>query len=250
MAGMPDPFNGTSASHVTFSDLPAGATVIARGSASGEPDARRLRPWGGTRRRRRPAGRVRLRERPGHRAHPRERRAVRRGLHRLRRRAVAVRIRHRGHDRPRRLDGYRHVGRRHRARARRLSGARRHPDERSGQRGQARPGDAGRVCLPAGRQQRRQAVRGDRRDRVRRRPGVQAGTGGPRRAGWAGCVAIGHGGFDDLRLGRQERDPEDEPRHRRDRRGRPLPGSSRGRERLPVHRPRGQRTRSSSTSPS
>jgi subtilisin family serine protease len=37
MAGMPNPFAGSSASHVTFGDLPAGATVIATGQASGEP---------------------------------------------------------------------------------------------------------------------------------------------------------------------------------------------------------------------
>ena len=36
MAGMPDPFNGTSASHVTFGDLPAGSTVIAA-TPSGDP---------------------------------------------------------------------------------------------------------------------------------------------------------------------------------------------------------------------
>ena len=37
MAGMPDPFQGTSASHVTFSDLPPGATVIANAQNDGGP---------------------------------------------------------------------------------------------------------------------------------------------------------------------------------------------------------------------
>jgi subtilisin family serine protease len=36
-AGLPDPFSGTSASHVTFSDLPSGAIVVAHGVGSGEP---------------------------------------------------------------------------------------------------------------------------------------------------------------------------------------------------------------------
>jgi hypothetical protein len=37
MAGMPNPFSGTAASHVTFSDLPGGATLVASGSGGGEP---------------------------------------------------------------------------------------------------------------------------------------------------------------------------------------------------------------------
>jgi hypothetical protein len=37
MAGVPDPFSGSSASHVTFADLPAGATAVAHGLSSGEP---------------------------------------------------------------------------------------------------------------------------------------------------------------------------------------------------------------------
>ena len=37
MAGLPNPFEGSSASHVTFSDLPAGATVVAAGTNSGDP---------------------------------------------------------------------------------------------------------------------------------------------------------------------------------------------------------------------
>ena len=36
-AGLPDPFTGTRASHVTFSDLPAGATIITHGTGGGEP---------------------------------------------------------------------------------------------------------------------------------------------------------------------------------------------------------------------
>jgi subtilisin family serine protease len=37
VAGVPDPMNGSSASHVTFADLPAGATVIAAASSDGQP---------------------------------------------------------------------------------------------------------------------------------------------------------------------------------------------------------------------
>ena len=37
VAGLPDPFSGTSASHVTFADLPGGATAVAHGVNSGEP---------------------------------------------------------------------------------------------------------------------------------------------------------------------------------------------------------------------
>jgi subtilisin family serine protease len=37
MVGVPNPFNGTSASHTMFSDLPAGATVIANAAIDGNP---------------------------------------------------------------------------------------------------------------------------------------------------------------------------------------------------------------------
>jgi subtilisin family serine protease len=37
MAGVPNPFSGTSASHTVFSDLPAGATVIAAAASDGQP---------------------------------------------------------------------------------------------------------------------------------------------------------------------------------------------------------------------
>ena len=36
-AGLPDPFNGTSASHVTFADLPSGAIVVAHAIQAGDP---------------------------------------------------------------------------------------------------------------------------------------------------------------------------------------------------------------------
>jgi subtilisin family serine protease len=37
MTGVPDPFTGNLASHVSFSDVPAGAAVVATGASSGEP---------------------------------------------------------------------------------------------------------------------------------------------------------------------------------------------------------------------
>lgn len=37
VAGVPDPFTGDAASHVTFSNVPAGATIVATGVDSGEP---------------------------------------------------------------------------------------------------------------------------------------------------------------------------------------------------------------------
>ena len=58
MAGMPDPFNGTSASHVTFSDLPAGATVIAA-TPSGDPTLVDYDLGSRSHRRRRPTRRIR-----------------------------------------------------------------------------------------------------------------------------------------------------------------------------------------------
>ena len=55
VAGLPNPFTGTSASHQTFADLPAGTDVIATRVDQHRPDPHRIRPRRGPRARDRPA---------------------------------------------------------------------------------------------------------------------------------------------------------------------------------------------------